>query len=151
MAEWHSEKNLQVSRAGSWGFMARFTPSAILQAGGGFINPLSHENRIGFSSCSLCPSHHRNSHWESPETHAFDICITPGGNMFAQCTRQLILTMSSVLGKEDETKIWPDWLWKGLPFGPSWEEGRLQRNLFAHARTNAKNFDLSAWLFSNPG
>lgn len=40
MAEWHGEKNLQVSRARSWGFMARFTPSAMLQAGGGFVNPL---------------------------------------------------------------------------------------------------------------
>lgn len=40
MAEWHGEKNLQVSRAHSWGFMARFTPSAALQAGGGFVNPL---------------------------------------------------------------------------------------------------------------
>lgn len=99
MAEWHGEKNLQVSRARSWGFMARFTPSAILQAGGGFVNPLLNENAIGFSSCSLCPSRRGNSHRGNPERHAFDICFTPGGNTFAQCTRQLILTMSSVLGK----------------------------------------------------
>lgn len=151
MAEWHKEKNLQVSGARSWGFTARFTPSAILQAGGGFVNPLLNENAIGFSSCSLCPSRCGNSDRENPESHSFDIRVTPGGTRFAQCTRQLILTMSSVLRKEDETEIWPDWLWKGLTFGPSWEEGGLRQNLSAHARTNAKSFDLSAWLVSSPG
>lgn len=151
MAEWHGEKNLQVSRDRSWSFMARFTPSAILQAGGGFVNPLLNDNAMGFSSCWLCPSRCGNSHWENTESHVLYICITPGGNTFAQCARQLILTMSGVLGKEDETKISPDWLWKGLTFGPSWEEGGLRRNHFAHTRTNAESFDLSAWLSSNPG
>lgn len=53
MAEWHGEKNLQVSRARSWGFMARFTPSAVLQAGGGFVNPLLNGDAIGARSVPL--------------------------------------------------------------------------------------------------
>lgn len=57
------------------------------------------------------------------------------------------------IGTEDETKIWPDWLWKGLAFGPSWEIGGLTGGVeecFAQARTNAKSFDLSVWLVSFP-
>lgn len=80
--------------------MARFTPSAISQAGGGFVNPLLNANAPGFSSCSLCLFlAAETSRGENPESRAFDICITPGGNTFAQRTRQLILTMSSVLGE----------------------------------------------------
>lgn len=48
-----------------------------------------------------CP----NSYWGNPESHAFDTCITPGGNAFAQHTRQLILSMSSALGGRMEQRF----------------------------------------------
>lgn len=139
----YSSKNLQVSRARSWGFMARFTPSAILQAGEGFVNPLLKETAIAFSF-------HGNSRWGNPESGAFDICITPGGNTFAQCTRQLILTMSSVLGERMKQRFDLIGYEKVSRLGPAGRKEGYRGNLFAHARTNSKSFDLSVWLFFNP-
>lgn len=71
MAEWHGEKNLQVSRARSWDFMARFTPSAILQVGGGFVNPLLNASATGFSSCSLSFPRRGNLAWRKSREPRF--------------------------------------------------------------------------------
>lgn len=150
MAEWHGAKNLLVSKDCTWGFMARFTPSAILQAGEGFVNPLLKETAIAFSSGSLCRARHRNSRWGNPESGAFDICITPGGNTFAQCTRQLILTMSSVLGERMKQRFDLIGYEKVSRLGPAGRKEGYRGNLFAHTRTNSKSFDLSVWLFFNP-
>lgn len=42
---------------------------------------------------------HLYSPGPNSEKHSFDTCIAPGGNTFAQSTRQLILSMSGALGE----------------------------------------------------
>lgn len=144
MAEWHGDKNLQVSRAHSWDFMARFTPLCDFTRGGG-VNPLVNKMEWGIL-LSLGP----NSNWENPESHAFDICITPGGNTFAQCTRQLILTMSSALGGRMKQRFDLIGCEKVSHLDPAGEEGGFRGMCFTHARTNAKSSDLSVRLLPFP-
>lgn len=40
-----------------------------------------------------------NLHGPNSQKQSFDTCIAPGGNTFAQSTRQLILSMSGALGE----------------------------------------------------
>ncbi len=100
-------------------------PMPFYRRGGGFLNPLlsKMEKVILLSLCS-------NSCWGNPESHASDTCITPGGNMFAQCTRQLILSMSSALGGRMKQRFDLIGYEKGLTFGPSWESGVLRGEAF---------------------
>lgn len=104
-------------------------------------------NRIFFSfSLFLSPP---NS-YENPASRTFDICFTPEGNMGAQCARQLILTMSSALGRRMKLRFDLIGYEKVSHLGPAGKEEGYRGNRFAHARTNAKSFDLSLWLSSFP-
>lgn len=87
--------------------MARFTPSAILLAGGGFVNPLLNANATAFSSRSLRLSLAAET-WRggNPESRAFDICITPGCKRVCPAREAINLdNVKCIGGKEDETKI----------------------------------------------
>lgn len=108
--------------------------------------PLSLSLTLPPLSLCLCP----NSYWENPESHAFDICITPGGNALAQCTRQLILTMSSALGGRMKQRFDLIGYEKVPRLGPVGMEGFKGGKCSAHARTNAQSFDLSIWQLSFP-
>lgn len=141
VAEKHREKNLQVSRAHSWDFMARFTPCVILQGGGGVVNPLSSKVK---QVILLFPC--LNSYWGNSASHAFDTCIAPGGNTFAQCTRQLILSMSSALGGRMKQRFDLIGSEKVSHLGPVGKEEGYRGKRLAHARTDARRFDLSVWL-----
>lgn len=63
--------------------------------------------------------------------------------MGAQCARQLILTMSSALGGRMKLRFDLIGYEKVSHLGPAGKEEGYRGNRFAHARTNAKSFDLS--------
>lgn len=152
VAEKHREKNLQVSRAHSWDFMARFTPCVILQGGGrGWWR--------GEDSLTLCRAKWNglfsffscwNSYWGNSASRAFDTCTAPGGNTFAQRTRQLILSMSSALGGRMKQRFDLIGSEKVSHLGPVGKEEGYRGKRLAHARTDARCFDLSVWLSSFP-
>lgn len=79
-----------------------------------------------------------------------DTCITPGGNSFAQCTRQLILSMSSALGGRMKQRFDLIGYEKVSHLDPVGKEEGYRGKHLAHARTDAQSFDLSVWLSSFP-
>ena len=75
--------------------------------------------------------------------HTFDTCITPRGNVFAQSTRQLILSMSSALGGRMKQRFDLIGYEKVSHSGPVGREEGYRGKRLAHARTDAQSFDLS--------
>ena len=105
--------------------MARFTPCVVLQVGGGFVNPLF--CRL-FSA--LCPS----SYWEKSRGPRFWHLYYTRRQHVCPVHQAINLVNVKCIGRQDETKIWPDWRRKGLTFGPGWGRGGLQGEVFGTRR-----------------